>query len=151
MPMPTPARKPLMEGPTPAAPAMPPEPGSMPAQPTTTEPAPALPGVTAPATEPATMSSPNPETSGVVTVWLPYDAKVTVNGLATRSVGSHRQFVSYGLKPGFSYKYEIHAEAVSNGKIVEDNRTVTLTAGETVSVAFGVIGGNPAASVASAN
>jgi uncharacterized protein (TIGR03000 family) len=97
------------------------------------------------------MSSPNPETSGVVTVWLPYDAKVTVNGLATRSVGSHRQFVSYGLKPGFSYKYEIHAEAVSNGKIVEDNRTVTLTAGETVSVAFGVIGGNPAASVASAN
>jgi uncharacterized protein (TIGR03000 family) len=142
--MPTPAKKPLMEGPTPAAPAMPPEPGAQPA----TEPAPAVPG---PATEPATMSSPTPETSGVVMVWVPYDAKVTINGLATRSVGSRRQFVSYGLKPGFSYKYEIHAEAISDGKIVEDNRTVTLTAGETVSVAFGVIGGNPAASVASAN
>ncbi|MGA2797896.1 MAG: TIGR03000 domain-containing protein [Thermoguttaceae bacterium] len=147
--MPTPAKKPLMEGPTPAAPSMPPEPG---AQPTTTEPAPPMPGTNpAPATEPATMSSPTPETSGVVTVWVPYDAKVTINGLATRSVGSRRQFVSYGLKPGFSYKYEIHAEAVSNGKLVEDNRTVTLTAGETVSVAFGVIGGNPAAAVASAN
>ena len=50
-----------------------------------------------------------------------------------RSTGSRRQFVSFGLKPGFSYKYEIHAEVVSNGKLVEDNRTVTLTAGQSTS------------------
>jgi len=149
--MPTPAKKPLMEGPTPAAPAMPPEPGPTPAQPTTTEPAPAMPGTTpAPATEPATMSTPSPETSGVVTVWVPYDAKVTINGLATRSVGSRRQFVSYGLKPGFSYKYDIHAEVVRDGKLVEDTHTVTLTAGENTAVAFG-FNTKPAESMASAN
>ena len=85
----------------------------------------------------------------MVMVWVPYDAKVTINGLATRSVGSRRQFVSYGLKPGFSYKYEIHAEVVRDGKLVEDTRTVTLTAGETIAVAFG-FNTKPAESVASA-
>ena len=96
------------------------------------------------------MSSPTPETSGVVTVWVPYDAKVTINGLATRSVGSRRQFVSFGLKPGFSYKYDIHAEVVRDGKLVEDTHTVTLTAGQNTAVAFG-FNTNPAESVASAN
>ena len=62
--------------------------------------------------------------SGVLTVWVPYDAKVTVNGLETRSTGSRRQFVSYGLKPGFSYKYEVQAEVVRNGQVQEDTRTV---------------------------
>ena len=57
------------------------------------------------------------EESGVLTVWVPYDAKVTVNGLETKSTGSRRQFVSYGLKPGFSYKYVVRAEVVRNGKI----------------------------------
>jgi uncharacterized protein (TIGR03000 family) len=75
--------------------------------------------------------------SGVLTVWVPYDAKVTVNGLQTRSIGSRRQFVSYGLKPGLSYKYEVKAQIVRNGQVLEDTRTVTLTAGEITAVAFG--------------
>jgi uncharacterized protein (TIGR03000 family) len=142
--MPTPAKKPVIEGP--AAPAMPPEPGPglTPAAPTPNEPGPAV-----MPTEPTT-SSPTPENSGVVTVWVPYDAKVTINGLATRSVGSRRQFVSYGLKPGFSYKYEIHAEVVKDGKTMEDTRTVTLTAGQNTAVAFGFTT-NPTEAVASAN
>jgi uncharacterized protein (TIGR03000 family) len=148
---PTPARKPVMSAPltpTPAAPIVPPEPSMTPAAPTPNEPGPAA--TPAMPTEPTT-TSPTPENSGVVTVWVPYDAKVTINGLATRSVGSRRQFVSFGLKPGFSYKYEIHAEVVSDGKLVEDTRTVTLTAGQNTSVAFGVIGGKPPEAVASAN
>ena len=36
-----------------------------------------------PAAPTPTTSSPTPENSGVVTVWVPYDAKVTINGLAT--------------------------------------------------------------------
>ncbi len=153
--MPTPAKKPVMEAPapTPAVPATPPEPSPTPALPgTTTEPAPAMPGTTpaVPPTEPSTMSSPTPETSGVVTVWVPYDAKVTINGLATRSIGSRRQFVSYGLKPGFSYKYDIHAETVREGKLVEETHTVALTAGENTAVAFG-FNTKPAEAVASAN
>ena len=75
--------------------------------------------------------------SGVLTVWVPYDAKVTVNGLATKSTGSRRQFVSYGLKPGLSYKYVVKAEVVRDGKTVEDTQTAVLTAGQVTAVAFG--------------
>jgi uncharacterized protein (TIGR03000 family) len=78
-----------------------------------------------------------PETSGILTVWVPFDAKVTINGLATKSTGSRRQFVSYDLKEGFSYKYEVKAEVVRDGKIIEDIKTVVITAGDSTSVAFG--------------
>ena len=47
---------------------------------------------------------------GLLTIWVPYDAKVTINGIKTKSTGSRRQFVSYGLKPGYNYTYEITAE-----------------------------------------
>ncbi len=75
--------------------------------------------------------------SGFLTIWVPYDAKVTVNGLETKSAGSRRQFVSFGLKPGFSYKYDVKATVVRDGQTVEDTRTIVLTAGEITAVAFG--------------
>jgi uncharacterized protein (TIGR03000 family) len=73
----------------------------------------------------------------VLTVWVPFDAKVSVNGMETRSTGSQRQFISYGLKPGFSYKYVVKAQVIRNGQTQEDTQTVTLTAGQITSVAFG--------------
>ena len=73
----------------------------------------------------------------MLTVWVPYDAKVSVNGRETRSTGSRRQFISYGLKPGFSYKYVIRAEVVRNGQPQTDTREVALTAGDITAVAFG--------------
>ncbi len=80
---------------------------------------------------------PKPENSGLISVWVPHEAKVIVNGHVTESKGSRRQFVSYGLQPGYSYKYEIRAQVVRDGKILEDVRTVTLTAGQDIAVAFG--------------
>ena len=53
----------------------------------------------------------------MLTVWVPYDAKVTVNGLETHSTGSRRQFVSFGLKPGLSYKYVVKAQVVREGQV----------------------------------
>ncbi len=75
--------------------------------------------------------------SGLLTVWVPYDAKVTINGLLTKSTGSKRHFVSYGLRPGYTYKYEVKAELVHEGKIYDDVKTITLTAGGQNGVAFG--------------
>jgi uncharacterized protein (TIGR03000 family) len=49
------------------------------------------------------------EDSCLLTVWVPYDAKVTINGHPTKSTGSRRQFVSYGLRPGYTYTYEVTA------------------------------------------
>jgi uncharacterized protein (TIGR03000 family) len=125
-PAPTPAKKPIAE------PAMPTEPGTPPA------PAPAMPKT----------SSTAAEESGVLTVWVPDDATVTVNGLETRSSGSRRQFVSFGLKPGFSYKYVVRAQVVRNGQVQDDTRTVVLTAGQVTAVAFGF--NTPTQQVASA-
>ena len=75
--------------------------------------------------------------SGVLTVWVPYEAKVTINGLLTKSTGSKRHFVSYGLIPGYTYKYVVKAEVVREGKILTEEQTVSLTAGARNGVAFG--------------
>ena len=119
---PTPAKKPVVEPPS-----------DMPPVPTATEPAPSA----LPAPVPSKTTSFSIENSGVLTVWVPYDAKVTVNGRETKSTGSRRQFVSFGLKPGLSYKYVVKASVVRDGQTVEDTRTVNLTAGQLESVAFG--------------
>ena len=100
---------------------------------------PAAPPATAPAPadQPGTSTVPTRANSGLLTVWVPYGAKVFVNGLATHSTGSRRQYVSYGLKPGFSYKYTVRAQVVRGGRLIEDVRTVTMTAGQRTAVAFG--------------
>ena len=117
--VPTEAQKPVLEG-EPDAPA---------------------PDVAEPPADSAPSTFHTPKNSGLLTIYVPYDAKITVNGLATSSEGSRRQYVSYGLKPGFSYKYEVRAEVVRDGQLVEDVRTVTLTAGDRQMVTFGF---NPA-------
>ena len=35
----------------------------------------------------------------MLTVWVPSDAKVTINGATTKSTGGERHFVSYGVRP----------------------------------------------------
>ncbi len=75
--------------------------------------------------------------SGILTIWVPYEAKVTINGMLTKSTGSKRHFVSYGLRPGYSYKYVVKAEVVREGKIVTEEQTVSISAGDHGGVAFG--------------
>jgi len=156
---PLPEQPALAEPPTSVAPALPPDPlpdlpgePELPADPAPMLPplmTPELPGLSpAPGTEPLLPDSTAPllpdstgvstrENSGLLTISVPYDAKVTVNGLLTRSKGSRRQFVSYGLKPGYSYRYEVRAEVVRNNQRVEDVQTIVLTAGDAKAVAFG--------------
>ncbi len=106
---------------------------------------PALPPATAPGfdfnplepTRPGSSYVPKPGNSGLISIWVPHDAKVIVNGHVTESRGSRRQFVSYGLQSGYRYNYEVRAQVIRDGKIIEDVRTVTLTAGQDVAVAFG--------------
>ncbi len=127
---PTPATKPV----TPPAAGESPVPG--PVTPGPAVPAPATPAAPATPTTPVT-GAPTLDNSALLTVWVPYEAKITINGLPTTSTGSRRQYVSYGLQPGYNYKYVVHAEIVRDGKIVEEDQTVTLTAGEQGAAAFG--------------
>jgi len=75
--------------------------------------------------------------SGLLTIYVPYDAKVFINGLETRTTGSRRQYVSYGLLPGYRYKYEVRVELVRDGKILEETKVVYLTPGAKEALAFG--------------
>jgi len=99
---------PVPEGTTPAPSTGGPSalPGLTPTPPADVQPEPATP----PSTLPNSTQMPTPETSGQITLWVAPDAKVTINGLPTRSTGTRRHYISYGLKPGYIYRYEIVAE-----------------------------------------
>jgi uncharacterized protein (TIGR03000 family) len=112
------------DGCAPAAPATSPIPASAPSMPSGPGPFPKSTGAST-------------ENTGLLTVSVPYDAKVTINGRETGSTGSRRQYVSNGLQPGLTYKYVVHAEVVRDGQVQEDTQTVTLTVGQTTAVAFG--------------
>ena len=73
---------------------------------------------------------------GGLTVSVPADAKIFVNGKATSSTGSYREYISRGLEPGYEYNYEVRAEVVRNGETISDVKTVSLTAGKLERVAF---------------
>jgi uncharacterized protein (TIGR03000 family) len=92
-----------------------------------------VPGPAAPSSSTRPPARPD---SGQLAISVPSDAKVFVNGFETKSTGTHRRYVSYGLRPGFTYKYEIRAEIPREGQPLEEVRTVYLTAGATRDVAF---------------
>ena len=81
--------------------------------------------------------------SGLLTIWVPNEAKVTINGMLTKSTGSKRHFVSYGLRPGYSYEYKVKAEIVRDGEVLVEEQTISLKAGGQNGVAFGFNKPNP--------
>ncbi len=94
---------------------------------------PAAPSQSGPAAKSAVAST---QGSGTLTVSVPADAKVTINRRETRSTGTQRRYVSNGLAPGLVYSYVVCAKVVRNGRVQQDTKTVTLTAGQANSVAF---------------
>lgn len=135
--MPPVSPTPAQPAPTPAQPAQP-APGPTPG--TQMEPAPFSPTTslinpTSYSAEPEA-SIPTRNDSGLITVYVPAEAKVTINGLPTKSAGTRREYVSLGLQPGLQYKYVITAELEKDGKIYEETREVILTAGAKKGVAF---------------
>lgn len=72
----------------------------------------------------------------MLTVSVPPNAKVTVNGHETSSDGDRRQFMSRGLKDGFVYSYVVEATYQADGREVSESQTVKLRAGEMHEIAF---------------
>ncbi|MFH1922814.1 MAG: TIGR03000 domain-containing protein [Planctomycetota bacterium] len=98
-------------------------------EPTPPEPTPAPPS-------PTTDVGPAREGGAQISIFVPAGAKVVINGLETKSTGTQREYISYGLKPGHAYRYEIRAQIVRNGRQIEDARTVYLSVGAREQVAF---------------
>ena len=74
--------------------------------------------------------------SALLSVKVPTDAKVFVNDRPTTSAGIDREYISRDLRPGARYSYSVRAEFVRDGKPVTEEKTVRLTAGQTVSLNF---------------
>lgn len=74
--------------------------------------------------------------SVLLTVSVPADAKVFINGQSTTSTGELRQYASRGLQAAAVYPYRVRAEFVRDGKPVSEEKTVQLTAGQTSSLTF---------------
>ncbi|MCX7426932.1 MAG: TIGR03000 domain-containing protein [Planctomycetia bacterium] len=146
-----PAPAPAPETPPPPAPAAPTPPPPAPAPEAPPAPAPAAPAAPQLPGAPAqsTTSIPTPANTGLLTVWVPGHATVYINGAKTTTEGSRRRYVSYGLQPGLTYKYEVRAELVRNGRLAEETQTVYLTAGASEGLAFG-FNREPIAEVAAA-
>ncbi len=72
----------------------------------------------------------------MLTIWVPEDAKVFVNGYQTKSMGPQRRYISHGLKDGLTYRYEVRAQVVRDGKLLEEVRNVFLTSGTREGIAF---------------
>jgi len=75
--------------------------------------------------------------SGLLTVWVPANAKVFINDHETKTAGTRRRYVSYGLQSGLTYKYVVRAQIVRDGKLVEEVQTVYMKAGASEGLAFG--------------
>jgi uncharacterized protein (TIGR03000 family) len=76
-----------------------------------------------------------------LTVAVPDDARVFVNGNATTSTGVVRQFVSRGLKSGKSYRFQLRAEMDAvDGQVLTEEKELVVTAGEQKQVQFAFAG-----------
>jgi uncharacterized protein (TIGR03000 family) len=72
-----------------------------------------------------------------LTVSVPSEAKVFVNGKQTKSIGAVRQFVSRGLEAGKKYRFEIRAEIPStDGETMVEERELMVSAGDAENLAF---------------
>ncbi|QDU88355.1 hypothetical protein Pla175_17300 [Pirellulimonas nuda] len=74
--------------------------------------------------------------SGTLSVNVPADAVVFVNGSRTTSTGTQRQYVSKGLAQGEDYAYEVRVEYELNGEKVVESKSATLTADASASLNF---------------
>ncbi|MFN9626253.1 MAG: TIGR03000 domain-containing protein [Planctomycetota bacterium] len=71
-----------------------------------------------------------------LTVDVPLNAKVFVNGNPTKATGTSRSFVSKDLSPTEAYRFEVQAVYEVDGKEVSQTKTVIAKAGSAESIVF---------------
>ena len=91
----------------------------------------------APAAPPAAPAGASPAT---VVVTLPADARLTIQGRATKSTSGVRTFVTPPLRPGQGYRYTFKAQFVREGQTITVTRDVPVRAGRQTAVSLDVPG-----------
>ncbi len=77
-----------------------------------------------------------PPSTARLNVQVPADAKIFVNGKATKTVGVERHYQSTPLENGFVYKFELRAELIVDGQTVTQSKIVRLRNGESADINF---------------
>ena len=78
-----------------------------------------------------------PADKALIVVKLPTDdAKLTIDGDATKATGQVRRFVTPALKAGSTYSYVFAATWIENGKKQKSEQKVRFKAGQVVEVTF---------------
>lgn len=86
--------------------------------------------------EPTDVRPAAPSDRAVLALQVPADAKIWVQGEATKQSGEVRTFVSPPLVPGRVYTYSVKAQWSANGKPIEQSQTVTVKAGNRSQLLF---------------
>jgi uncharacterized protein (TIGR03000 family) len=85
-----------------------------------------------------TPGTPKPEaflpTPATIVVSLPAEAKLTIDGAATKSTSATRVFASPALEPGKEFVYNLKAELVRDGQTLTATKQVTVRAGDETNV-----------------
>jgi uncharacterized protein (TIGR03000 family) len=77
-----------------------------------------------------------PSGEGAISILVPENAQVTINGYVTKSDGRVRRYVAQNLKPGLVYPFNIQVRVVRDGRTLTDSRQVKLTGGALEAVVF---------------
>jgi uncharacterized protein (TIGR03000 family) len=80
--------------------------------------------------------TPSPADSALITVHVPADAEVFVNGYRTSSTGEQRRFVSRGLSADRARSYEVSAVLRRNGRPMVETKVVRLHGGQQAELTF---------------
>jgi uncharacterized protein (TIGR03000 family) len=92
----------------------------------------------APSDNATTSSTAQPLSANAVAlrIFVPEDAKIWIQGEATKQQGPVRFFESPELTPGMQYTYDIRAQWTEGGKLLEKTKRVPLHAGDRLTVSF---------------
>ncbi len=78
----------------------------------------------------------NAENTAILSVKLPVEAKIYINGRLTRTKGDLRSFVSRRLKAGKRYEYRVKAVLERSGETIVRNQNVKLATGLRKTISF---------------
>jgi uncharacterized protein (TIGR03000 family) len=77
-----------------------------------------------------------PADAALLSVEVPADAKIFVNGAKTSATGAVRQFLSRGLADGKQYEFTVRMIIDRDGQSSEQTKVVSLAAGGRASLSF---------------
>lgn len=84
----------------------------------------------------STASAQVADDAALITVAVPAAARVTVNGHPTTSDGPIRQFLSRGLKNGYTYTYLVAVETEVDGRSSTETKSIRVRAGDAQRLVF---------------